>query len=581
MKKLKILLIGIICSILIPINVEAASGNISVTGASTAIVGNKVTITVTLSSGTSIGSWQMDLNYDKNYLQLTNSNAEGGGTRMVNSSATGVKSKSYTFTFKALKSGNTRISVSSYLAYAFSDISEINLTSGSKNIRIMTQQELEASYSKDNNLKSLSVEGYELDTPFDKDTLEYRINVPTGTTSVKITAIKNDNKASITGDGEIEVTEGLNTLPIIVTAENGSEKTYNLIVNVEDQNPIEVTIDNKDYTIVKNENLLTAPNTFVADKIIINDIEIPSFKNTAADITLVGLKDSNGEIDLFIYKDGKYSKYNEMNLNHILLIPVPLDKELDFNKGKVNINGEEIDCYKINDNSDFVIINAKSLLDGNASYYLYDTENNTVIRYDEDLISTSKETLKLYSYVIIAFASTSFLMLIIIICLLHSSKKKQKKINKFIERQEAKIEATRKLNDVVSEVQKITAKEKEDNKVELEKTAKINLEETKKIAKVEAEKKSEYDKADLTGILDTLNKEQLEATAKIEIDKNELSKKELKELKKLEKKKAKEKKKNKNYDEEINIQKINVNNQNVTDNVSDDTEEVYDLFGDD
>ena len=67
MKKLKVLLIGIICSILIPINVEAASGNISVTGASTAIVGNKVTITVTLSSGTSIGSWQMDLNYDKNY----------------------------------------------------------------------------------------------------------------------------------------------------------------------------------------------------------------------------------------------------------------------------------------------------------------------------------------------------------------------------------------------------------------------------------------------------------------------------------------------------------------------------------
>ena len=158
---------------------------------------------------------------------------------------------------------------------------------------------------------------------------------------------------------------------------------------------------------------------------------------------------------------------------------------------------------------------------------------------------------------------------------------KQKKINKFIERQEAKIEATRKLNDDVSEVQKITAKEKEDNKVELEKTAKINLEETKKIAKVEEEKKSEYDKADLTGILDTLNKEQLEATAKLEINKDELSKKELKELKKLEKKKAKEKKKNKTQDEEINIKKINVNNQDVTDNVSDDTEEVYDLFGDD
>ena len=43
----------------------------------------------------------------------------------------------------------------------------------------------------------------------------------------------------------------------------------------------------------------------------------------------------------------------------------------------------------------------------------------------------------------------------------------------------------------------------------------------------------------------------------------------------------KEKKKNKNQDEEINIKKINVNNRDVTDNISDDTEEVYDLFGDD
>ena len=60
-----------------------------------------------------------------------------------------------------------------------------------------------------------------------------------------------------------------------------------------------------------------------------------------------------------------------------------------------------------------------------------------------------------------------------------------------------------------------------------------------------------------------------------------VTEKELKEIKKLEKKKAKEKKKNKTQDEEINIKKINVNNQDVTDNVSDDTEEVYDLFGDD
>lgn len=592
MKKLKIIIIGLILTILVPINVHAASGNINVSGASTVVVGNRVTVTVTLSSGTSIGSWQMDLNYDKNYLQLTGSNAEGGGTRMVNSSATGVKSKSYTFTFKALKSGNTRVSVSSYLAYAYSDISEISLTSGSKNIRIMTQAELEASYSKDNNLKALSVEGYELDKAFDKDTLEYTINVPTGTTSVNITATKNDSRASVTGAGEVEVTEGLNTIPIIVTAQNGSEKTYTLIINVEDQNPIQVKVGNEDYVIVKTASLLTAPNTFNSASLTINGIEIPAFKNDAANITLVGLKDSTGTIGLYIYDNDKYSKYNEMNLDTLLLIPVAFEKQLDFTKTTVNINGEKVDAYQYSGKSNLVIISAKNLVDGKTNLYLYDTENNNAIHYDEELINLNNSTLQLYTYVIIAFASVCFLMLIIIMGLLHSSKKKQKKINKFIERQEAKIEATRKLNDVVSEVQKITSEEKKQAK-KIEKDEQ-KLAETKKLESVknaepkindqvsEKETKSK-EKGDLTMMLETLSEEQIkEASKEMQIDRNELSKKELKELKKLEKQKAKaEKKKNNNNEDKVIINEIKVDNSKDINKLSEDTEEVYDLFEDD
>lgn len=592
MKKVNKILLSIVAllgMVIFPIKSNASSGSLNISGTSTAVVGNTVTINVTLSSGQPLGAWEFDVNYDTSYLKLTSSNAENNGTYFVNAGNGSMKSKTYTLKFRALKSGSTNITIGGYDIYAY-DTSKMSITKSNKRVTIMTQQELEATYSKDNYLKALSVEGYELDPAFDKETTEYTINVPTGTTSVKINASVNDSKSNVSGAGEVEVSEGINTIPIVVTAQNGSEKTYTLTVNVEDQNPINVKVGNDDYVIVKNGNLLTAPGTFTETKITINDFEIPGFINENANITLVGLKSSDGTISLFIYNDGTYSKFNEMNLDHLLLIPVPLEKELDFTKGKVNINGEEIECYKYSDNSDFVIINAKSLVDGNTSYYLYDTENNTAIRYDEELVSTSKDTLKLYTYVIIAFGSTSALMLIIIICLLHSSKKKQKKINKFIEKQEAKIEATRKLNDVVSEVQKITAKEKEENKVS-EKTSKINIAEAKKQEPVKEEPKttkqevkkesveektSEYDKADLTGILDTLSKEKLEATKELEINKNELTKKEQKALKKLEKKKAKENKKNKQTEESINVKKIEIN-----DKVSDDTEEVYDLFGDD
>lgn len=572
MKRIKKILIAILAMIILPNVVSAASGQISVNSTSTVVQGNKVTVTVTLSSNTLIGSWQMDLNYDKNYLQLVSSSAEAGGTMMVDSSAGGTKSKSYTFSFKALKTGSTRVSVGSYLAYAYNDLSSMSLTSSSKTIRIMTQQELEATYSKDNNLKSLSVEGYELDKTFDKDTLEYNITAPTGTTTVKVLATASDKTASISGLGEIEVTEGSNTVPIVVTAQNGDQKTYTIIVNVEDQNPINVKVDNKDYVVVKNASLLEAPITFIDTKININNYEIPAFTNDNANLTLVGLKDEIGNVSLYIYDNGKYSKFNELHLDTILLIPVAFDKELDFIKTNVTINESKIEAYKYSEDTEFVIINAKNLEDGKVSLYLYDTVKNTAIRYDEKYLNETNETIKNYTYIIITFAGALLFLLIIIFCLLHSLKKKQKKINKFIERQEAKIEATRKLNDVVAEVKKITEKEQ-------------TKEETKEEQIIEEPKQTEDEQTKTAEEQLSLTQMISEISADKEINKEkELTKKELKKLKKEQKKKQKEEFFKEEYPEKIAIKEIQVSEpdpNNEIKKVLDDSEEVYDLFGDD
>ena len=458
MKKLKMFCLTIFSLLLFPCIVNAASGSIKVTGSSTAVVGNRVTYTVTLSSSTAIGSWQMDLNYDKSYLQLVSSTAESNGTMMTNSSS-GTKSKSYTFTFKALKTGTTRLSVSSYLVYDYTSMNEMNITASSNTVKIITQEELEASYSKDNNLKSLSVEGFSLDKEFNKDTLDYTVDVPTGTTKVKVEAKVNDNTASLEGTGEIEVTEGLNTIPIIVTAQNGDQKTYTLIVNVEDQNPIKVELNDKEYIVVKNNTLLEAPLTFTETTVTINDYEIPAFINNVADITLVGLKDNYGNIILVQYKNNNYYSYNELNLNTYMLIPDTFDTPLDLIKTSVTINDEKIDAYKYSENSSYVIISAKSLNDGRKALYLYDPINKTAMKYDSTYLDEANKTITNYTYVIIVFASALGLMLIIILALILSLHKKQKKIKKFIAKQEAKIEATRKLNDVVEEVQNITKKE--------------------------------------------------------------------------------------------------------------------------
>ena len=561
MKKIKILLVALVCALLMPSMVSAASGSISVSGSSSAVVGNKVTVTVTLSSSTSIGSWQMALNYDKSYLQLVSSTAEAGGTTMAASSASGVKSKSYTFVFKTLKTGSTRVSVSSYLAYAFSDLSEISLTSSSKNISIITQEQLEASYSKNNNLKDLTVtvgeEVYEISPEFDADTLEYQVTVPTGTTSVTVDATRADSTASVDGDGEIEVTEGLNTIPIVVTAQNGEEKTYTLTINVEDQNPINVKVDGTDYTVVKSDTLLTAPTTFTQSSVEIDGFDIPAFVNDVIDYTLVGLKDSEGNISLYRYEDGEYTLYNELTSKSYTLVPTAFAEELDYLKTTVEINGVTMDAYRYDEDSPLVIINALDLETGKEDFYLYDPASGAAVLFDDSFIKNANQTIEYYTYVIIAFGGALFLMLILIFVLLHSTKKKQKKINQFIEKQEAKIEATRKLNDVVSEVKKITEEEKKNEEI-------IKVEEVH----VQSEEPEQVEKDDIS------EKE----VSQEEVKK---SKKELKREKKEAKRKAKEDKKLAKeafFQEEIENTQKDISEEIRS--IDEDTG-VYDIFEDD
>ena len=580
MKKIKLLLVGVILSLVMPNVVNAASGTIGISSSSTVVVGNTVTVNVTLSSSTALGAWEFDINYDSSYLQLTSSNAENNGTYFVGYvTGANTKSKTYTLKFRALKSGTTNITVGSYDVYAW-DESSMSISRSNKKLTLMTQEELEASYSKDNNLKSLSVtvgeESYAIDPEFNADVLEYNVTVPTGTTMVNVNATKNDSTAIVDGDGEIEVTEGLNTIPIVVTAQNGDEKTYTLIVNVEDQNPINVVIDGKNYTVVKSATLLSAPSAFSETTVQIDGFDIPAFVNDAIGYTLVGLKDEDGNVALYRYLDGEYSLYNEFNSKSYTLVPVPFDKDLDYIKTTALINGVSMDVYKYSEDSNLVIINAINLETGKEDLYLYDPDSGAAIVFDESFIQDTNQTIEYYTYIIIAFGAALFLMLIVIFVLLHSTKKKQKKIKEFILKQEAKIEATRKLNDVVSEVKKTLEEEKSEDLAEDTKAVveSVSLEEENSL------ENSNDDSATPTD--DERHDEELEEPRK--------SKKELKKEKKEAKRKLKEEKKlaKKGEAEEV-VEETQVkledeikNIENpVSEETSDTEDEVYDIFEDD
>lgn len=419
MKKIKYLGVMLLIYLILPISVLAAGGSIKVTGTSSAVVENTVSITVTISSGTPIGSWDLNLSYDKSFLQLISANSESGSTSMVGvtTSGSGVKSKSYSFKFKALKSGTTKVGISGYTVYAM-DESDMSMSISAKGVRIMTQAELEASYSKDNNLKSLEVDGFTLNTPFNKDTLEYSVVVPEDTKEINIKATPSDNKSSVSGAGVLPVTAGTNTFQIVVRAENGSEKTYTLKVEVKDANPIHVTIDNEDYTVVKIKENLPTINGYQEYTVKINDFDIPAYKNDNTNIVLVGLKKSDGSIDLFIYdeKTKEYKNYTEIGKNAVVIYPLPLEDELEgYMKKTIEINGQTIECLVFNEDSRFAILYGMNIETGEKSFYQYDTIDQTIIKYNDEYINSLIEKNELYSYIIIGFSVILVLLFLIII----------------------------------------------------------------------------------------------------------------------------------------------------------------------
>ena len=441
MKKIKRLLMVLLVSILFPSVVSAASGSINIASSSTVVVGNKVTVTVTISSGTKMGSWQMSLNYDKKYLQLTSSTARDGGTFMIDyAEDPGVLKKTYTFTFKTLKSGSTSLSVDGYRAYVSSDLSAVSLSANTKQIRIITQAELEASYSKNNNLSALEVEGFTLTPAFNKNTLEYSIVAPEDTKEINIKATPQDKTAQVSGVGVQAVAQGANKFSVVVKAQNGAEKTYTINVEVKDENPINVTINGKNYTVVKiKENLPTA-NLYTETTIKINDFDIPAYKNDNTNLYLVGLKDSGGNISLFIYneKENKYQKYHEIGVNKITIYPLSSDEEIKgYTKDTIIINDTKVDGYYYTKDSDYVIIYGVNVETGDKGFYMYDKKMQSLIKYNDEYVIDLNKKIELYTYIILGFSGL-FVLMIIIIIVLAKKKNGKKKNKKVIEKETPK-----------------------------------------------------------------------------------------------------------------------------------------------
>lgn len=443
-KKIKYLLFIILCNLFM-YHVNAASATINARASKTQVQeGQNVTVTVTVSSSSALGSWSFNVGYDSGVLQFVDSNLENGLSSAAVVSNGNTKSKTYTINFKAKKAGSAKITVNSASVYGWDESTFGTSTSGTtikvvgptsnknsnstkpSNSNSTSNSNISDKKSANNDLVSLSVEGYDINPQFNKNTTKYSLSVPNNTRKIRINAKADDSSASITGIGYKELKEGKNSFDVVVRAENGNRKTYQINITVQDKDPIKVHINGEKYTVVQKRESMTAPSNYVDTTVTIDGIEVPAFTNDLTKFNLVGLTNEQGDTKLYIYTDDNYKLYNEYKFNGISLYVKTPDKEIKNSK-KINIklNDEEITAYKVSNS--YPLIYGMNLETGEENWYTYDESEKTLQKYVtgnrnvsddgkldiQDNLTDANSKYKLLSYIMCGISGILFIFMIL------------------------------------------------------------------------------------------------------------------------------------------------------------------------
>ena len=88
------------------------------------------------------------------------------------------------------------------------------------------------SESSNANLSNLGIRPHDF-SGFRSATTSYSVTVPADTESVEVYAEAQDSNATVTGTGTVNLQEGENTVNVVVTAEDGTTKTYTITITRE------------------------------------------------------------------------------------------------------------------------------------------------------------------------------------------------------------------------------------------------------------------------------------------------------------------------------------------------------------
>lgn len=395
------------------ISVSAGQGSVS--------VGKTVAFSITVPSGSE--AWTYSVSWSGN-LTL-----ESGDTAPMGFEG---DSRTNQLVFRANSTGTGTVSISAG-SYCIAGVDYD--ASGSASVSIVAASEPDDSEpdytpstpgkSGNNALSSLTVSAGTLAPAFDPAVTEYTLSLPQGTEKLTLTATPSDSNATVQGDGELTLQEGENTLPLVVTAENGDTKTYTITVQVAQAPTLFLDYNGQRLGVVKDVSQVTPPAGFApAEPITYSGDTLPIWTDVSGKRTLVYLMDEKTSAQgfyLFSQTTGVQSPYLPILCGSVTYIYTDIPKELSSVPGltpaTVKAFGQTLNGWTYNDASlkDFCVL---YLMDdaGSYGYYTYDSREETLQRFSGAVFTDSGETLAVpMLYVYIAGGAALVLLILLIV----------------------------------------------------------------------------------------------------------------------------------------------------------------------
>ena len=266
--------------------------------------------------------------------------------------------------------------------------------------------------SSNASLGSLVISAGTLSPEFSAATKDYTATVDYSCSSLAVTANPADSKASVTsvtGNDSLEV--GENTVSVVVTAEDGSTSTYNIVVtrraeddpeNADKQdNWKKFDINGTEWTMVNDIPEDVVPEGFEHSKTVIDGLEYNTLHGTFGDITLVYLQSESGN-GLFVYDAAQNAAYEFVRIDSeshfiVVLLPKVDDVPEGYNEVSLSIEGKGVatayqtKAEKTDDKTkDFYLVYAMND-NGESGWYTYDSVDGTYMRTELSTPTVAQE----------------------------------------------------------------------------------------------------------------------------------------------------------------------------------------------